>query len=68
MERTVVANISLSLDGRTSGPAGDYDMSWIVPPVSSGLTAVFHRYYDEPDPAQRPAFLPPDGHPQATTT
>ncbi|GAB3881534.1 dihydrofolate reductase family protein [Kibdelosporangium lantanae] len=31
MERTVVANISLSLDGRTSGPAGDYDMSWIVP-------------------------------------
>ncbi|GAB3896766.1 hypothetical protein GCM10029964_078620 [Kibdelosporangium lantanae] len=26
------------------------DWSWIVPPVSSGLTAVFHRYYDEPDP------------------
>jgi dihydrofolate reductase len=31
MERTVVANISVSLDGRTAGPAGDYDMSWIVP-------------------------------------
>jgi dihydrofolate reductase len=29
--RTVVANISLSLDGRTNGPGGDYDMSWIVP-------------------------------------
>jgi dihydrofolate reductase len=29
--RTVVANISLSLDGRVAGPAGDYDMSWIVP-------------------------------------
>lgn len=29
--RTVVGNISLSLDGRTAGPGGDYDMSWIVP-------------------------------------
>lgn len=29
--RTVVANISLSLDGRTNGAGGDYDMSWIVP-------------------------------------
>lgn len=29
--RTVIANISLSLDGRTSGPAGEYDMGWIVP-------------------------------------
>jgi dihydrofolate reductase len=29
--RTVVANISLSLDGRLNGPGGDYDMSWIVP-------------------------------------
>jgi dihydrofolate reductase len=27
----VAANISLSLDGRVSGPGGDYDMSWIVP-------------------------------------
>ncbi|MEV4052401.1 nitric oxide synthase oxygenase [Amycolatopsis sp. NPDC049688] len=35
------------------------DWSWIVPPVSGGQTAVFHRYYDEPDPAERPAFLPP---------
>ena len=29
--RRVVANISLSLDGRVNGPGGDYDMSWIVP-------------------------------------
>jgi dihydrofolate reductase len=29
--RTVVANISLSLDGRITGPGGEYDMSWIVP-------------------------------------
>ncbi|WP_433614036.1 dihydrofolate reductase family protein [Dactylosporangium sp. CA-139114] len=29
--RRVVANISLSLDGRINGPAGDYDMGWIVP-------------------------------------
>lgn len=29
--RTVIANIALSLDGRTSGPGGEYDMGWIVP-------------------------------------
>jgi dihydrofolate reductase len=29
--RTVVANFSLSLDGRVSGPGGPYDMGWIVP-------------------------------------
>ncbi|HET9849695.1 MAG TPA: dihydrofolate reductase family protein [Candidatus Dormibacteraeota bacterium] len=29
--RRVVANFSLSLDGRVNGPGGDYDMSWIVP-------------------------------------
>jgi dihydrofolate reductase len=29
--RTVVGNITLSLDGRTNGPGGDYDMGWIVP-------------------------------------
>ncbi|MFC4079084.1 nitric oxide synthase oxygenase [Amycolatopsis samaneae] len=34
------------------------DWSWIVPPLSGGQTAVFHRYYDVPDPAQRPAFVP----------
>lgn len=34
--RTVVANISLSLDGRTTGPAGMYDMGWIVPHAITG--------------------------------
>lgn len=29
--RTVIANISLSLDGRVCGPGGPYDMGWIVP-------------------------------------
>ncbi len=29
--RTVIANISLSLDGRTTGLGGEYDMGWIVP-------------------------------------
>lgn len=29
--RTVVANISLSLDGRTNGRGGDFDMSWVAP-------------------------------------
>jgi dihydrofolate reductase len=29
--RRVVAQIVLSLDGRTTGPEGPYDMSWIVP-------------------------------------
>jgi dihydrofolate reductase len=29
--RTVVGNTSLSLDGRVTGPGGEYDMGWIVP-------------------------------------
>ncbi len=44
------------------------DWSWIVPPISGALTPVFHRYYDEPDPTIRPAYLPPAdtlrGHPR----
>jgi len=44
------------------------DWSWIVPPISGALTPVFHRYYDEPDPKTRPAYLPPAdtlrGHPR----
>ncbi|QFU88963.1 Nitric oxide synthase oxygenase [Amycolatopsis sp. YIM 10] len=34
------------------------DWSWIVPPLSGSQTPVFHRYYDPPDTAVRPAFLP----------
>jgi nitric-oxide synthase len=30
------------------------DWSWIVPPISGGITPVFHRYYDEADLS--PAF------------
>ncbi|MBV6697913.1 nitric oxide synthase oxygenase [Kitasatospora aureofaciens] len=33
------------------------DWSWIVPPVSGGLTPVYHRYYDPVDPSLRPAFV-----------
>jgi len=42
--RTVVGNISLSLDGRVAGPGGDYDMSWIVPhAVTDGSRAHMTR-------------------------
>ena len=30
-QRHVVGNISLSLDGRTNGPGGEYDMGWVAP-------------------------------------
>ncbi|WP_084728812.1 nitric oxide synthase oxygenase [Streptacidiphilus neutrinimicus] len=43
------------------GRAVPTDWSWIVPPLSGGATAVFHRYYDPPDPHARPAFLRRDG-------
>jgi nitric-oxide synthase, bacterial len=34
------------------------DWSWIVPPLSGGSTAVFHRYYDEAeDPEAHPNFV-----------
>ncbi|MCT7350618.1 nitric oxide synthase oxygenase [Streptomyces coelicoflavus] len=36
------------------GRAVPADWSWIVPPVSGGITPVFHRYYDQAD--QRPNF------------
>jgi nitric-oxide synthase len=35
------------------------DWSWIVPPMSGGLTPVYHRYYDEPEPGTTPTFIPP---------
>lgn len=37
-----------------AGRQAPADWSWIVPPVSGGLTPVFHRYYDEAD--LRPNF------------
>jgi dihydrofolate reductase len=42
--RTVVGNVSLSLDGRFNGPGGDYDMSWIAPhAVTPGSLAHMSR-------------------------
>lgn len=44
MNRTVVGNISLSLDGRVNGPGGDYDMGWIAPhAVTPGALAHMTR-------------------------
>lgn len=40
----------------TAGRACPADWSWIVPPLSSGATAVFHRYYSD-DPEVRPNFV-----------
>ena len=42
---------------RRHGRAVAADWSWIVPPLSGSATPVFHRSYDPPDAAQRPAFL-----------
>ncbi|MGW2665133.1 nitric oxide synthase oxygenase [Nocardia tengchongensis] len=33
------------------------DWTWINPPLSASLTPTFHRYFDPPDPAIRPAFV-----------
>lgn len=43
-------------EGRHGRPVPT-DWSWIVPPLSGSATAVFHRYYDPPDPDLRPAFI-----------
>ena len=37
------------------------DWSWIVPPVSGALTAVYHHYYDEPAARHHPG-LPAPAH------
>jgi nitric-oxide synthase len=42
---------------RAAGRDCPAEWSWIVPPFSGGLTPVFHRYYDEPVPGVRPAFV-----------
>lgn len=43
----------------SAGRSCPADWSWIVPPISGGLTPVNHRCYDDPDPTTRPAYLPP---------
>jgi dihydrofolate reductase len=35
-DRIVTGNISLSLDGRVTGPGGEHDMGWIVPHALTG--------------------------------
>ncbi|MEU2104445.1 nitric oxide synthase oxygenase [Nocardia sp. NPDC019255] len=40
-----------------AGRACPTDWSWINPPISSGLTPTFHRYYDPPDLDIRPNFV-----------
>jgi nitric-oxide synthase, bacterial len=40
-----------------AGRACPTDWSWVNPPISSGLTPTFHRYYDEPDLDIRPNFV-----------
>ena len=35
--RIVIGSISLSLDGRVTGPSGEYDMGWIVPHAITDL-------------------------------
>ncbi|WSG58219.1 nitric oxide synthase oxygenase [Nocardia sp. NBC_01730] len=39
------------------GRACPTDWTWINPPISSGLTPTFHRYYDPPDLDIRPNFV-----------
>lgn len=38
------------------------DWTWINPPLSSGLTPTFHRYFDAPDPRMRPNFVARDSN------
>jgi nitric-oxide synthase len=42
---------------RAAGRGCPTDWSWIVPPVSSSTTAVFHRYYDPPESARGPRLV-----------
>lgn len=42
---------------RAAGRKCPTDWSWINPPISSGVTPTFHRYYDEPEPDLRPNFV-----------
>ncbi|WP_084216698.1 nitric oxide synthase oxygenase [Pseudonocardia spinosispora] len=44
---------------KAAGRTCPAEWSWIVPPMSGGLTTVFHQDYDQPNPHLRPAFLPP---------
>lgn len=46
-ERRVVANISMSLDGRVTGPGGEFDMGWVAAhAVSDTVRAHAQALYD----------------------
>jgi hypothetical protein len=51
--RTVVANISLSLDGRVAGPGGGYDMGWIVPHALSDGARTHAEHHAVPGAGRR---------------
>ncbi|WP_431955154.1 nitric oxide synthase oxygenase [Nocardia lijiangensis] len=42
---------------KAAGRTCPTDWSWINPPISSGLTPTFHRYFDPPDDGLRPNFV-----------
>jgi dihydrofolate reductase len=46
--RTVVANISLSLDGRVNGAGGEYDMSWVAPHAISNVARDYMIRFTSP--------------------
>ncbi|MGW6004547.1 hypothetical protein ACWFNS_05775 [Oerskovia enterophila] len=49
--RTVVGNVSVSLDGRINGPGGEDDMGWVAPHAVSD--AAFARRRRAPSGAGR---------------
>jgi nitric-oxide synthase len=49
----------LAKEGR-AGRSCPADWSWIVPPLSGGLTPVFHRYYDDAETTGPQFHLDPD--------
>ncbi|MGN2634801.1 nitric oxide synthase oxygenase [Nocardia takedensis] len=42
---------------QSAGRTCPTDWSWVNPPISSGLTPTFHRYFDAPDDDLRPNFV-----------
>ena len=42
--RIVIGSISLSLDGRVTGPSGEYDMGWIVPHAITDVARDYLNY------------------------
>ncbi|MCP2293035.1 nitric-oxide synthase [Nocardia amikacinitolerans] len=47
---------------KAAGRTCPTDWTWINPPISSGLTPTFHRYFDPPDDDLRPNFVRRETH------